>query len=82
MFFRLAWVVPLRDKSGKEVEKGLSNILDQIFRRKIRSDAGYEFKNKWISKLLKSKDIYYHVTMNEVKTNDVERLNKTLKTDL
>lgn len=80
VFSRLAWVVPLKDKSGKEVEKGLSNILDNISPRKIRSDAGSEFKNKWISKLLKSKDIYHHVTMNEVKANYVERFNKTLKT--
>ncbi|CAG2242138.1 unnamed protein product [Mytilus edulis] len=80
VFTRFAWVMPLKDKTGKEVEKALSIILNEVSPKKIRSDAGTEFKNKWISKLLNDKNIYHHVTLNEVKANYVERLNKTLKT--
>ncbi|VDI72560.1 Hypothetical predicted protein [Mytilus galloprovincialis] len=79
LFSRFAWVVPLKDKTGKEVEKALAIILDEVSPKKIRSDAGTEFKNKWITKLLKHKNIYHHITLNEVKANYVERLNKTLK---
>ena len=54
-------------------------ILNAIKPKKIRSDAGGEFKNKWVAKLLKDKHIYHHITLNETKANYVERLNKTLR---
>ena len=79
VFTRFAWVVPLKDKTGKNVEKALSVILNDVEPKKIRSDAGGEFKNKWVAKLLKDKNIYHHITLNETKANYVERLNKTLR---
>lgn len=79
VFTRYAWVVPLKDKTGKNVEKALSIILKDIRPKKIRSDAGGKFKNKWVSKLLKDKHIYHHITLNETIANYVERLNKTLR---
>lgn len=59
--------------------KALSVILKDTKFKKIRSDAGGEFKNKWIAKLLKDKNIYHHITLNETKANYVERFNKTLR---
>lgn len=79
VFSRFAWVVPLKDKTGKNVEKALSIILNDNKFKKIRSDAGGDFKNKWIAKLLKDKNIYHHITLNETKANYVERFNKTLR---
>lgn len=79
VFSRFAWVVPLKDKTGKSVEKALSTILNDINFAKVRSDAGGEFKNRWVAKLLKDKNIYHHITLNETKANFVERLNKTLR---
>jgi len=79
VFTRFAWVVPLKDKTGKNVEKALSIILNDVKPKKIRSDSGSEFKNKWVAKLLKDKNIYHHITLNETKANYVERLNKTLR---
>ncbi|CAC5417048.1 unnamed protein product [Mytilus coruscus] len=70
-------IVPLKDKTGKNVEKALSIILNDTKFKKIRSDAGGEFKNKWVAKLLKDKNIYHHITLNETKANYVERFNKT-----
>ena len=65
----------MNDKTGKSVEKALSEI------RKVRSDAGTEFKNKWVQRLLDAHDIYHHVALNDdIKANYVERFNRTLKT--
>ena len=34
LFSRFAWVVPLKDKTGKEVEKALAIILDKVSPKK------------------------------------------------
>jgi hypothetical protein len=77
---RYAWVEPLKNKTAKEVERGLMINLNQVKPRKIRTDGGSEFNNIWVNTLLENRHIYHYVTMNEVKTNYVERFNRTIKT--
>jgi IS30 family transposase len=43
VFSRYPWVEPLKNKTAKEVEKGLTTILDQTKAQKIRTDGGSEF---------------------------------------
>lgn len=62
------------------MELKLSGILNNVQPRKIRSDSGSEFKNRWTKQLLERKNIYHHLALNEVKANYVERFNRTLKT--
>jgi hypothetical protein len=73
-------VETLKNKTTKEVERGLMIILNQAKPRKIRTNGGSEFNNKWLKSLLENKHIYHHVTMNEKKANYVERFNRTIKT--
>ena len=80
VFSRYAWVEPLKNKTAKEVERGLMIILNQAKPRKIRTDGGSEFNNRWLKSLLENKHIYHHVTMNETKANCVERFNRIIKT--
>jgi hypothetical protein len=72
VFSRYAWVEPLKNKTAKEVEGGLMIILNQAKPRKIRTDGGSEFNNRWLKSLLENKHFYHHVTMNETKANYVE----------
>jgi transposase InsO family protein len=76
VFSRYAWVEPMKNKTAKEVERGLMIIFNQIKPRKIRTDGGSEFNNRWVKTLLENR----HMTMNEVKANYVERFNRTIKT--
>ena len=77
---RYTWVEPLKNKTAKEVERGLIIILNQAKPRKIRTDGGSKFNNRWVETLLENRHIYHHVTMNEVKANYVERFKRTIKT--
>jgi hypothetical protein len=57
----------VKNKTAKAVEKSLADILSNVNVKKIRTDGGGEFNNKWIKQLLKEKNIYHHITLNEVK---------------
>ena len=76
VFSRYAWVEPLKNKTAKEVERGLMIIFNQVKPRKIRTDGRSEFNNRWVKTLLENR----HMTMNEVKANYLERFNRTIKT--
>jgi hypothetical protein len=80
VFSGYALVEPLKNKTAKEVERGLIIILNQAKPRKIRTDGGSKFNNRWVETLLENRHIYHHVTMNEVKANYVERFKRTIKT--
>lgn len=80
VFTRYAWVEPLKNKTANEVERKLVDIVRDIKPRKIRTDGGAEFNNKWVKQMFERNNIYHHVTLNEVKANYVERFIRTLKT--
>ena len=78
---KYAWVVPLKDKTGKR----LVDAFDAIFKKdgkvpeRLQTDAGKEFLNKEFQRFLTSKDVRHFVTYNETKAQIVERFNRTLK---
>lgn len=80
VFSRYAYVRTLKDKTGKHVEQNIADILTEVNPKKIRTDGGAEFSNRWIKQLFKRKHIYHHITLNEVHANYVERFNRTFKT--
>ena len=61
VFSRYAWVEPLKNKTAKEVEKGLTTILDQTKPQKIRTDGGSEF-NRTIKTM-----IYRYLNRNKIR---------------
>ena len=81
---RYAWVVPLKDKTGKTLKDAFQFIF-KSGRRPIRlqTDKGTEFTNRVFQKFLKEHDVHFFTTYNEeTKVSIVERFNRTLKTKM
>ena len=81
---RYAWVVPLKDKTGKTL-KDAFHVIFKSGRRPIRlqTDKGTEFTNRVFQKFLKEHDVHFFTTYNEeTKASIVERFNRTLKTKM
>ena len=78
---KFAWVVPLRNKSQKEVTKAFATALKQSGQipLTIQSDDGQEFKNATFRALLKKHQIHLFSTKGDTKAAVVERFNRTFK---
>ena len=77
---KYAWVVPLKQKTGKEMIRGLQQIFKEEGRQplRIQSDQGREFTNKEFLRAFKF--IHFFTTRNaETKASIVERFQRTLK---
>ena len=78
---KYAWVVPLKDQTGKS----LVDAFDAVFKKdgrvpeRLQTDAGKELLNKEFQRFLTSKNVRHFVTYNETKAQIVERCNRTLK---
>ena len=80
VFSRYLWVVPLKDKTSKEVSTAFEKVLASGRKpNSIRTDKGKEFTNRWVKSLMKRNDVYLFSTKNEVKANYAERVIRTLK---
>ena len=49
------WVKPLKNKTAKSVLSAVRDILKEVHPKKIRSDKGSEFANKWFKSFCKDK---------------------------
>ena len=78
-FSRYGWGVPLRDKSGPEVLRGLKLVYDKTPSLRLWTDEGREFWNKDVQNYLKSKNVILYSTHNKEKCSIVERWNRTIK---
>ena len=84
-FSKYMSVVPLKNKTGLEIVRGLKIVFRgrSSFAHYIRSDNGTEFVNKKVSAFLKGKGIKKITTNNtEIKANFVERSIRTLRARL
>ena len=78
---KYAWVVPMKDKTGKSLVQAYKKILKGGRKpTKLHTDHGTEFLNRQFQDLLQDKDIQFFTTNNETKASVVERFNRTLKT--
>ena len=78
---KFAWVIPLKDKTGKSLVSALNKIIKKSMREPyhIQTDKGTEFTNRVFQTFLKDKDILFYTTQNTTKACVVERFNRTLK---
>lgn len=77
---KFAWVVALKDKTGKSLVKALKKILESKREpMNIQTDKGTEFTNRIFQSFLKKKNIHFYTTHNTTKASVVERFNRTLK---
>lgn len=79
IYSRKAWAIPIKDKSGVEVTKGLKSIgsLPKI----LQTDQGREFLNESFEGFLKSKKVTHRITEAYTPTQNatIERWNGTFK---
>ena len=81
IFSKFAWIVPLKNKSGKSICEAFKEIFQEgRIPHKLQTDDGTEFKNKEFQTLLKEYDVHFFTTKNETKAAVVERFNRTIKT--
>ena len=82
IYSKYAWVVPLRNKTGREVRAAFSKIFKERKPEKIWVDRGREFYNKDVDSLMDDEDIEMYSTHNEGKSVVAERFIRTLKEKL
>ena len=83
-FSKYAWVQPLKSKSGSEILKAFSIILEENHRKpqKLRSDQGTEFTSAPFQQYLEKQNIHFYTAKNEPKSAIIERYNRTLKGEM
>lgn len=79
VFSKFGWAVPLKSKSGVEVENALNKLFQKHKPEKIWSDKGSELYNRRVQAFLKKKKILLYSTENEQKSCVVERWKRTVK---
>lgn len=84
VFTKICYAVPLKSKSGKDTTEGMKKIfsIDNKYPKKIHSDKGTEFYNKYFKKLLSDHKIHLYSTFSDKKASIVERVIRTIKTNL
>ena len=81
VFSKLAWCVPLKNKSAATLVAAFTQLLGIGEPNTLQTDKGTEFLNRPLQKLLKEHGVHHFVTHNEeTKASIVERFNRTLKT--
>lgn len=78
-FSKLAFAVPIKNKSGIEVAKALEPILKKQKMKNFQTDQGKEWFNSHVGKLMTKYKINHYATFSDLKASIVERLNRTLK---
>ena len=77
---KYAWVIPLKNKTGKTITDAFSKIIIQRQPIHLQTDKGSEFKNKLFQSFLEDHKIKFYTSENsEIKAAVVERFNRTLK---
>lgn len=82
IFSKVAWAIPLKDKSGQSVKNALEAIFKEKTPRLLQSDAGTELTNALVQRYLKRLNIKFFITNNQTKASIIERFNRTLKTKM
>ena len=81
VFSKLAWCVPLKNKSAVSLVAVFTQLLGNEAPNTLQTDKGTEFFNRPLQKLLKEHGMHHFSTHNEeTKASIVERFNRTLKT--
>ena len=82
VFSKYAWVVPIKDKTGKTLVIAFKSVLKSgRWPNILQTDKGAELKNKEFQNFLKTRKIHFFTTENpKTKANIVERFQRTLKT--
>lgn len=80
-FSKMAFIRPLKTKTGAEVTAAMKSVLDSIDRpvKNLQVDMGKEFYNAHMTRLLQKYKVNRYSTFSSKKAAIVERFNRTLK---
>lgn len=78
-FSKVAYAFPLKNKSGLEVANALEPILNTDRMNHLQTDAGLEFYNSHVTRLMKKYGINHYSTNSDKKASIIERFNRSLK---
>ena len=80
-FSKYTWVQPLKSKSGSEILKVFSTILEENHHnpQKLRLDQGKEFTNAPFQQYSEKQNINFYTAKTEPKSAIIEPYNRTLK---
>lgn len=80
VFSKYAWTIPLKNKTGIEVTKGMRTVFETSKRvcKNCQSDNGKEFYNKHFTALMSKYKVNHYSTFSSKKASICERLNRTL----
>jgi ribulose bisphosphate carboxylase small subunit len=81
-FSKVAFAVPLKSKTGKDVAQALEPILSKHKFTNFQTDFGKEFFNSHVNLLMDKYKINHYATYSDLKASIVERLNRTLKSKM
>lgn len=83
-FSKFVWTKPLKTKTGKEVTNAMEAILQNNVRspKNLQSDQGTEFFNQHFKRLMMDYNINHYHTYSSKKAAIVERVIRTLKSNL
>lgn len=86
VFSKVAYVEPLKDKTGEGVTSAMNRIIQKVNRHnphhhihKLHTDEGKEFYNSTMKQLLDKFKIQHYSTFSYMKASIVERLIRTIK---
>ena len=81
---KYAWVIPLRDKTGKALVEAFKSIFKSGRKpRQLQTDKGSEFTNRNFQAFLQENDVHFFTTENEdIKASIAERFNRTFKSKM
>lgn len=89
VFSKMAFSEPQMDKTGPETTRAMRVIIrkfldhhNQHMIKHIMSDAGKEFLNRTMKRMLDQAGIHHYVTFSNLKASIVERVIRTIKRQL
>ena len=81
VLFKYAWVVPLKDQTGKSTTKASQSKLENIKPKLLQVDKEAEFYNKYFQEMLANYNIKMFRTNSGKKAHIVEMFNKDFKNE-
>ena len=83
VLLKYVWVRAMKNKTARSLLEVFDSILSEGRKpEKLRTDKGTEFVNESFQQYLKKKDIQFYTANNEPKASVVDRVNRTLKSEL
>ena len=84
VFSKVAWVVPLKSKTARDVSEALEKVLTSApTPAMLQTDMGKEFVSSQFQSMLQRHKIHFYTTDNlDIKAAVVERYNRSLKTKM